>query len=264
MNNQPASSTSNTNPQPTKETFNQKPQSDSTSASLGDEAQKNFYLNNPNNKLSLNNNNINNKNNMELQSINDDIFPKERQGGNYNYINDEINMYSDIQIITTSSNNIKKPENLQEKNKEIVLTYDVPEMLLYKYNYDINMYKESLSDIDYEVNWIFQFLNMDKVPVAKKEENDIKFCLKNLLTYHKSKKLDIPYIIANYEDMYKRYFRQSEVFDILSVYDIEFLRLQKKRKKINSIYEYIIQNGDLSLGQKISKYCDNSYNYIPS
>ena len=87
MNNQPLRSISNTNPQSAMELSGQKPQSDSTSASLGDEAQKIFFLNNTKNKLSLNNNNINNKNNMELQSINDDIFPKERQGGNCNYIN---------------------------------------------------------------------------------------------------------------------------------------------------------------------------------
>ena len=29
---------------------------------------------------------------------------------------------------------------------------------------------------------------------------------------------------------------------------------QKKRKKVKSIYEYILQNDDLGLGQKLSKY----------
>ena len=253
MNNQPLRSISNTNPQSTIEMSGQKPQSDSTSASLGDEAQKIFFLNNTKNKLSLNNNNINNKNNMELQNINDDIFPKERQGGNYNYINEDINMYNELQI-NSGSTSIKKPENMFEKNKEIILLNDIPEMLLYKYNYDIEEYKESLNDIDYEVNWIYHFLNINKVPSATKEENDIKACLKDLLTHHKIKKLDIPYIIANYEDMYNRFFRQNEVFDILSIYDVEFLRLQKKRKKVKSIYEYILQNDDLGLGQKLSKY----------
>ena len=253
MNNQPLRSISNTNPQSTIEMSGQKPQSDSTSASLGDEAQKIFFLNNTKNKLSLNNNNINNKNNMELQNINDDIFPKERQGGNYNYINEDINMYNELQI-NSGSTSIKKPENMFEKNKEIILLNDIPEMLLYKYNYDIEEYKESLNDIDYEVNWIYHFLNINKVPSATKEENDIKACLKDLLTHHKIKKLDIPYIIANYEDMYNRFFRQNEVFDILSIFDVEFLRLQKKRKKVKSIYEYILQNDDLGLGQKLSKY----------
>ena len=55
--------------------INQKLQSDSTSASFGDENQKLFLENNINNKLNLKNNIINKKN-MELQNINDDIFPK--------------------------------------------------------------------------------------------------------------------------------------------------------------------------------------------
>ena len=45
--------------------FNQKPQSDSTSASFGDEAQKFVLDSNINNKLNLKKNN---KNNMELQN----------------------------------------------------------------------------------------------------------------------------------------------------------------------------------------------------
>ena len=65
------------------EVITPKPQSDSTSASFGDENQKLFLEKNSNNKLNLNNNIINKKN-MELQSINGDIFPKERQGGSSN------------------------------------------------------------------------------------------------------------------------------------------------------------------------------------
>ena len=40
-----------------------------------------------------------NKNNMELQNINEDIFPKERQGGSSNYFNQEL---------INSNNKIKK------------------------------------------------------------------------------------------------------------------------------------------------------------
>ena len=131
------------------EVITQKPQSDSTSASFGDENQKLFLENNINNKLNLKNNIINKKN-MELQSINVDIFPKERQGGSSNYFNTELNTYGNIQI--DSSTNL--PGNIFEKNKDIIFANDIPEMLLYKYNYDIELYNESLKDIDYEVEWM--------------------------------------------------------------------------------------------------------------
>ena len=229
--------------------INQKPQSDSTSASFGDEAQKLFIENNTNNKLNLKNNNKN-KNNMELQSVNDDIFPKERQGGSSNYFNTELNNQSNIQI----NSNVNSPENTFEKNKEIILANDIPEMLLYKYNYDINLYKESLNDIEYEVNWMYDYLNMAKYNKKLIDQRDIKSCLKNLLTYHKVKKCDIPYIVANYENIYKKFFLQNEVFEILSVYDAEFLRLQKKRKKVLKFYDYIQQkNGEWELGKEIDK-----------
>ena len=227
---------------------NQKPQSDSTSASFGDETQKLFLDSNINNKLNLKKNN---KNNMELQNINEDIFPKERQGGSYNYFNTELSMYGNIQI----NSNANSAENTLEKNKEIIFTNDIPEMILFKYNYDMTLYKESLNDIEYEVEWMYHFLNMGKCNKKLIDPNDVKNCLKNLLTYHKIKKCDIPYIIANNEDIYKNFFRQDEVFDILSVYDVEFLRLQKKRKKILKSFDYILQKKDeWGLGKDIEKY----------
>ena len=232
------------------EVITQKPQSDSTSASFGDENQKLFLENNINNKLNLKNNIINKKN-MELQSINVDIFPKERQGGSSNYFNTELNTYGNIQI--DSSTNL--PGNIFEKNKDIIFANDIPEMLLYKYNYDIELYNESLKDIDYEVEWMYDYLNMGKYTKKQIDPSEIKACLKNLLTTHKVNKQDIPYILANCSDIYKKYFRNNEVLDILSVHDVEFLRLQKKRKKILNSYEYIQkkQNED-GLGKRINTY----------
>ena len=173
------------------EVITQKPQSDSTSASFGDENQKLFLENNINNKLNLKNNIINKKN-MELQSINVDIFPKERQGGSSNYFNTELNTYGNIQI--DSSTNL--PGNIFEKNKDIIFANDIPEMLLYKYNYDIELYNESLKDIDYEVEWMYDYLNMGKYTKKQIDPTEIKTCLKNLLTTHKVNKQDIPYILA--------------------------------------------------------------------
>ena len=230
--------------------INQKLQSDSTSASFGDENQKLFLENNINNKLNLKNNIINKKN-MELQNINDDIFPKERQGGSSNYFSTELNMYGNIQINSSANS----PENTLEKNKDIIFSNDIPEMLLYKYNYDMALYNESLKDIEYEVEWMYDFLNMGKCTKNQNDPNEIKLCLKNLLNHHKEKKYDIPYIIANCEDIYKKFFRHNEVLDILSVYEVEFLRLQKKRKKILNSYEYVQKKkGDWGLGQEIDKY----------
>ena len=228
--------------------FNQKPQSDSTSASFGDEAQKFVLDSNIYNKLNLKKNN---KNNMELQNTNEDIFPKERQGGSYNYFSAELGMYGNIKINSKTNSN----ENTSQKNKEIVFNNDIPEMLLFKYNYDMAQYTESLNDIEYEVDWMYDFLNMGKCDKKLIDPNDVKKCLKNLLTFHKIKKYDIPYIICSCENIYKNFFRQDEVFDILSVYDVEFLRLQKQRKKILKFYEYIEKkNGEWGLGKDIEKY----------
>ena len=152
--------------------LNQKPQSDSTSASFGDETQKLFLDSNINNKLNIKKIN---KNNMELQNINEDIFPKERQGGSYNYFNTELNMNGNIQI----NSNANSAENTLEKNKEIIFNNDIPEMLLFKYNYDMTQYKESLNDIEYEVEWMYHFLNMGKCNKKLIDPNDVKTCLKN-------------------------------------------------------------------------------------
>ena len=154
-------------PLPSKsEVITQKPQSDSTSASFGDENQKLFLENNINNKLNLKNNIINKKN-MELQSINGDIFPKERQGGSSNYFNTELNAYANIQI--DSSTNL--PGNIFEKNRDIILTSDIPEMLLYKYNYDINL--NEVSNIDINVEYNKQSQKERNKKHKKEKENDL-------------------------------------------------------------------------------------------
>ena len=95
-----------------------KPSSDSTSSSLNGETQKNFSNNN-NIKIYNLNNNQKIKNiksiNMEILNINDineDIFPKERMGGNLNYISND---YSNIEI--NNSFNSNSLENIFFKNK---------------------------------------------------------------------------------------------------------------------------------------------------
>ena len=233
----------------------QKPTHESTTTSINDESQKNFietniyYSNNINNNYSIN---------MELQNDNEDIFPPERLGGDFKYINYERNSYS----MLNNQLNSDVIGNIFEKNRNIIMKEDIPEMLLYKYNYDINLLKESIADINYESQWLFDFLNVGKSLKGNYSEErsiEIKQCLKNLLTEHKIKKLDLPYIIINRQDLYDKYFSQSEVFEILSVYDVEFLRLQKKRKRINNIFNYISQKKDSILNKEIDNYFKIEY-----
>ena len=233
----------------------QKPTHESTTTSINDESQKNFietniyYSNNINNNYSIN---------MELQNDNEDIFPPERLGGDFKFMNDERNSYSMLNN-QLSSNII---DNIFEKNRNIIMKEDIPEMLLYKYNYDVNLLKESIVDINNESQWLFDFLNVGKSLKGNYSEErsiEVKQCLKNLLTEHKLKKLDIPYIIINHQDLYDKYFSQSEVFEILSVYDVEFLRLQKKRKRINNIFNYISQKKDSILNKEIENYFKIEY-----
>ena len=233
----------------------QKPTHESTTTSINDESQKNFietniyYSNNINNNYSIN---------MELQNDNEDIFPPERLGGDFKYINYERNSYS----MLNNQLNSDVIGNIFEKNRNIIMKEDIPEMLLYKYNYDINLLKESIADINYESQWLFDFLNVGKSLKGNYSEErsiEIKQCLKNLLTEHKIKKLDLPYIIINRQDLFDKYFSQSEVFEILSVYDVEFLRLQKKRKRINNIFNYISQKKDSILNKEIDNYFKIEY-----
>jgi len=233
----------------------QKPAHESTTTSINDESQKNFietniyYSNNINNNYSIN---------MDIQNDSEDIFPPERLGGDFKYINDERNNYS----ILNNQLNSNVIENIFAKNRNIIMKEDIPEMLLYKFNYDINLLKESIADINYESQWLFDFLNVRKTlkgNYIEEKSIEIKQCLKNLLTEHKLKKLDIPYIIVNCQDFYDKYFTQTQVFEILSVYDVEFLRLQKKRKRINNIFNYISQKEDTILNKEIGNYFKLEY-----
>ena len=223
----------------------QKVQNDSTSSSLNDDNMKNNIENNNNYKLNINQNLNNiNQNNMELQNINEDIFPKERLDL---HINNKLN----------SNNSIN---NIFVENKKIIINEDIPEMILYKYNYDLNLYKESLNDIDYETEWLYDFMKIEKTIKREKEiKNQIKNCLKTILIEYKVKKCDIPFIIANKQNLYENYFTQSQIVDILSVHDAEFLRLQKKRKRIINIYNYIIKDVESNLCKNISNYFKKEY-----
>ena len=236
-------------------------QNDSTSCSLNDENKRNENNNNFNYKLNINQKILNiNQINMEMQNIDEDIFPKERLGGNLNYINNDLNSYSTIQI--KNKFNALPLETTLDKNKQIIFKEDIPEMLLYKYNYDVSLYKESLKEIEYETNWLYDFLNVDKTIQGNEEKKEeIINTIKNLLTEYKEQKYDIPYIIANRKNLYDKYFTQSQVLNLLSVHDVEFLRLQKKRKKIINIYNYIIKDEESTLSKNISNYFKKEYIY---
>ena len=241
-----------------------KPSSDSTSSSLNDENQKNFSENNNYKNYNLNNNqNIKNIKsiNMEqlnINDINEDIFPKERLGGNLNYISNERNSYSIIKINNKLNSN--SLDNIFLKNKEIIMKEDIPEMILYKYNYVYNYYKESLNDIEYETQWLYDFLKTEKtIKECEEKRIEIKKCIKNLLIEHKAKKCDTPLIVLKSQNLYNKYFTQSQVFDLLTIYDVEFLRLQKKRKRIMNIFNYIIKDEESILRTKINNYFKKDY-----
>ena len=234
-----------------------KPSSDSTSSSLNEESQKLSTEKYNNYNLNINQNNKYIKSiNMEIETINEDIFPKERLGGNLKYINYERNSGP----LIDNKYNSNALNTIFSEKKEIVMKEDIPEMLLYKYNYDINLYKESLFDIDYESQWLYDYLKMEKVIKENEEKRiEIKKCIKSLLNEYKIKKYDIPYIIINYQNIYNKYFTQNQIFELLSIYDAEFIRLQKKRKRIMNIFNYIKKDKDSNLSKEISNYLKKEY-----
>ena len=243
---------------PLKQTdFQPKSTFDSTLSSLNEESHK--FINKINYILNINQNiNTMKENNIDLQNINEDIFPKERFEGNFNNVNEKGNKYSFNQINDiTNSNSL---EYIFSKTKEKIIKEDIPEMILYKYNYDIDFFKESLKEIEYESKWLYDYLNIGKVIKGNEDkEKEIMKYIKTLLVYHKVEKRDIPYIILKYEDQFSKYFTQNQIFELLSIYDVEYLRLQKKRKRIINIFNYIIKDEESNLSKTISDYLKKEY-----
>ena len=175
---------------------------------------------------------------MKIEKIKDDIFPVER--------NPEINFFNE-----TKENFLKKFKNqknnyykdaidnkLTQKFDEYlkkILNSDVPEMILYKYKYDIDLFENSLKDENLydEAEFIFNSLKskFDENTISQ-QKNDIVYNIKQILTIHKKDKKDIFLLIKENFENFSKYFTEDDIINILSLYDVEYLKFFNKKNKL--------------------------------
>ena len=161
---------------------------------------------------------------MEVQNIQESIFPKNRE---------ESNNSSSIDTSPISNQGINLID-LCEDSKNIDITkINIPEHILIKYSNNVKKVENAQNLIDEEVNWIIFQLDFDV------NNDNLKNVLKKILELHKKEYKDIPYIAIYYKYLYKDYLDYEQIYDILSFYDIEFIKFSQGKNIILSQFEYI-------------------------
>ena len=161
---------------------------------------------------------------MEVQNIQDSIFPKNRE---------ESNNPSSIDTSPISNQGINLID-LSEDSKNIDITkINIPEPILNKYSNNAKKVEDAKNLIDEEVNWIIYQLDLDM------NNDNLKNVLKKILELHKIEYKDIPYIAIYYKSLYKDFFSYEQIYDILSFYDIEFIKFSQAKSIIIIQFEYI-------------------------
>ncbi len=169
-----------------------------------------------------------------LENLKDNILPFERNP-TLNFINKGKENYYNLQKNFSTNEDKKDEENeLEEKfkiNREKIFSIDIPEMILYKYNYDIELLKNSLDNqnITEEAEWIYEFL---KSKFNQSLKNEIINCIKDILIKHKKERTDIFLLIKQNFDHYSLFFTQDDIINILSLYEVEFIKFSHRKNKL--------------------------------
>ena len=171
---------------------------------------------------------------IRLSNLSNDIFPFER--------NPEINfIYYNSNKENLFGSNIyekKNSSNLDikyEEYKKNIINSDIPEMILYKYKYDNNLFQEIIDDSDDEANFIFNIIKSQN-KIINLSNNKIIKCINSLLDKHKKELYDIPFISQKKSALYKDLFTEEEVITILSLYDALYIQFKLKQKKIIKLF----------------------------
>ena len=167
-----------------------------------------------------------------------DIFPFER--------NPQINfMYYNSQNENLFGTNFyeNKKGNYEEKKMEALrksmINDDIPEMILYKYKYDKNLFKELMEDWEDEPKFIYNIIKENKKYKILNEKEIIK-CIKSLLSKHKVELFDIPYIINKCQSLYNNIFKEEDVIAILSLYDGIYNQFKLNQRKITKLQNQLV------------------------
>ena len=173
-----------------------------------------------------------------------DIFPFER--------NPEINfMYYNSQNENLFGSNFyenKKSNYEQKKMDELrkkMINDDIPEMILYKYKYDKNLFDELMEYWEDEPNFIFNLLKGNR-KYKYLDEKDAINCIKTLIQRHKIELYDITHIIKEFQSDYKNIFKEEDVLIILSLYDALYIKFKLKQIKIQKLHNQLILTTNLT------------------
>ena len=195
---------------------------------------------------------------IKFDNLITDIFPFERNPEiNFMFYNSKNENLFGSNYYENRKNNTyeKKMDALRRK----MINNDIPEMILYKYKYDKNLYDELMEDWDDEPEFIYNLIkDNSKYRHLNKKEDTIN-CIKNLITIHKIELYDIAYIIKQYSSIYNKIFKDEDVIFILSLYDAQYIQFKLKQRKIKKLQNQLIMTTNLL--NKISfSYLDNSKN----
>ena len=175
---------------------------------------------------------------IKFNNLITDIFPFER--------NPEINfMYYNSQNENLFGTNFyeNKKGNYEEKKMEALrkkmINDDIPEMILYKYKYDKNLFKELMADWDDEPKFIYNIIKDNKKYKILNEKDVIK-CIKNLISKHKVELFDIPSIIKQCQPLYNNIFTEEDVITILSLYDGLYNQFKLNQRKITKLHNQLV------------------------
>ena len=173
---------------------------------------------------------------IKIPILFNEIFPLERNPDIY-----FINYNSNNEFLLESSNNNSQiiSESKIEELKKIIINSDIPEMILYKYKYDVELFEELIDDKNEESNYIIKILR-GKNKFIDISNDDIIKCLNFLIDKHKNQLFDIPYIIQKFPTNYNQLFTEEEVTNILTLYDATYIQFQLKKKKIERLNHQLL------------------------
>ena len=185
---------------------------------------------------------------MGIQNIKESIFPKNRENCDYS---------SSIETSPFSNEGINIIDFNEDLINNDVTKSNIPEFLLIKYGNDEEKVKIGQELINEEVNWIIFQRDLDF------NNEDLKNVLRKILELHKIDFYDIPFIATYYQDLYSEYFNYDDIFDILTFYDVEFIKFSQDKNIIllqfEEIKQYMSESEKLLFKEQFISNCYSNY-----
>ncbi len=185
---------------------------------------------------------------MGIQNIKESIFPKNRENSDYS---------SSIETSPFSNEGINIIDFNEDLINNDVTKSNIPEFILIKYANNEEKVKIGQELINEEVNWIIFQRDLDF------NNEDLKNVLRKILELHKIDFYDIPFIATYYQDLYSDYFNYDDIFDILTFYDVEFIKFSQDKNIIllqfEEIKQYMSENEKVLFKEQFISNCYSNY-----